>query len=72
MGDLFQRAQQFIGTGFTLHLWNGFVAFAAVMVIGFFLKYFLHTVGRKLIAKGIAQLVVQLSSPNTNVSPKNN
>jgi small-conductance mechanosensitive channel len=51
MGDLYQRVQQFIGTGFTLHLWNGFVAFVTVMVIGFFFKYFLNTAGRKLIAK---------------------
>ncbi|MGD1044123.1 MAG: mechanosensitive ion channel family protein [Bacteroidota bacterium] len=56
MGDLFQRVQQFISTGFTLHLWNGFVAFAAVMVIGFFFKYFLNTLGRKLIAKTDTEL----------------
>ena len=56
MSDLFQRIQQFIGSGFTLHLWNGFVAFATVMVIGFFFKYFLHTVGRKLIAKTDTEL----------------
>ena len=56
MGDLFQRMQHFIGTGFTLHLWNGFVAFTAVMVIGFFFKYFLNTLGRKLIAKTDTEL----------------
>ena len=51
MSDVLQRIQQFIGNGFTLYLWNGFVAFAVVMIVGFFLKYLLHTVGRKLIAK---------------------
>jgi MscS family membrane protein len=56
MEDLFQRVQQIIGSGFTLYLWNGFVAFAVVMFIGFFFKYFLHTVGRKLIAKTDTEL----------------
>jgi MscS family membrane protein len=56
MSDLFERMQQFIGTGFTLHLWNGFVAFAVVMAIGFFVKYFLHTIGRKLVAKTDTEL----------------
>jgi small-conductance mechanosensitive channel len=51
MGDVVQRIQQFIGNGFTLYLWNGFVAFAVVMIVGFFLKYLLHTIGRNLIAK---------------------
>lgn len=48
--------QQFIGSGFTFHLWNGFVAFAVVMIIGFFLKFALHTIGRKLIAKTDTEL----------------
>ncbi len=51
MSDLFQHMKQFIGSGFTLHLWDGFVAFAVIMIIGFCLKYFLNTAGRKLIAK---------------------
>ncbi|RPI02753.1 MAG: mechanosensitive ion channel family protein [Ignavibacteriae bacterium] len=51
MGDLYQRLQQWIGTGFSLYLWNGAVAFAAVMIIGFFFKYFLNTIGRRLVAK---------------------
>ncbi|MCX6122117.1 MAG: mechanosensitive ion channel family protein [Ignavibacteriales bacterium] len=56
MGDVFQHVQQLIGSGFTLYLWNGFVAFAAVMVIGFFFKYFLNTLGRKLIARTNTEL----------------
>jgi MscS family membrane protein len=56
MGDAFQRVQQFIVSGFTLYLWNGFVAFAAVMIVGFFFKYFLNTIGRKLIAKTDTEL----------------
>jgi hypothetical protein len=56
MNDLLQRVQQFIGSGFTLYLWNGIAAFAAVMFIGFFFKYFLHTIGRKLIAKTDTEL----------------
>jgi small-conductance mechanosensitive channel len=56
MSDVFQLVQQFIGSGFTLYLWNGFVAFAVVMIIGFFLKYFLNTVGRKLVAKTDTEL----------------
>jgi len=56
MRDLFQLVQQFIGSGFTLYLWNGFVAFAVVMIIGFFLKYFLQTVGRNLVSKTETEL----------------
>ena len=56
MNDLLQHMQQFIGSGFTLHLWNGFIAFAVVMTIGFCLKYFLNTAGRKLIAKTDTEL----------------
>jgi MscS family membrane protein len=51
MSDVLQHMQEFIGSGFALHLWNGFIAFTVVMVIGFFVKYFLNTIGRKLIAK---------------------
>jgi len=51
MDNLFHRIQQYIDGGFTLHLWNGFAAFAIVMIIGFFFKYFLNTIGRKLVAK---------------------
>jgi MscS family membrane protein len=56
MGDVFQHIQQYVSSGFTIHLWNGFVAFAAVMVIGFFFKFFLHTVGRKIVAKTNTEL----------------
>jgi len=56
MDDVFQRLRQFVGSGLTLYLWNGLVAFITVMVIGFFFKYFLHTVGRKLIAKTDTEL----------------
>jgi hypothetical protein len=38
MNDLLHHMQQFIGNGFALHLWNGFIAFAVVMIIGFCLK----------------------------------
>jgi len=56
MGDIIQRVQQYIGSGFTGYLWNGMVAFFAVMVIGFFFKYFLNTIGRRLIAKTDTEL----------------
>ena len=56
MDGLFQHVQQFIGSGFTLYMWNGIVAFATVMIIGFFFKYFLNTAGRKLIAKTDTEL----------------
>jgi len=56
MGALFQHLRQYIGNGFTIHLWNGFVAFAIVMVIGFFVKYFLNTIGRKLVSKTDTEL----------------
>jgi MscS family membrane protein len=56
MGDVFQRVQQLIGSGFTVHLWNGFLAFAAVMIVGFFFKYFLNTIGRRLVAKTDTEL----------------
>lgn len=46
-----ERFQQAIGTGLTLHVWNGLVAFTTVMVIGFLIKYFLQTAGRKFISK---------------------
>jgi MscS family membrane protein len=48
---MFEHLQQYFGSGFSLHLWNGLVAFVTVMIIGFFMKYFLQTVGRKLISK---------------------
>jgi MscS family membrane protein len=62
MGELIQRVQQFIGSGFTGYLWNGMVAFIAVMIIGFFFKYFLNTLGRKLIAKTDTELDDKLFS----------
>ncbi len=48
---MLEGIQHTIGSGFSLHLWNGLVAFLTVMVVGFFVKYFLQTVGRKLISK---------------------
>jgi small-conductance mechanosensitive channel len=48
---MFEHLQQYFGSGFSLHLWNGLVAFVTVMIIGFFVKYFLRTAGRKLISK---------------------
>ncbi len=45
-----------MGNGFTLYLWNGFIAFATVILIGFFFKYFLQTIGRKIIAKTYTEL----------------
>ena len=48
---MLERLQQLIGSGFSLHLWNGLVAFVTVMIIGFFIKYFLQTAGRKLISR---------------------
>jgi MscS family membrane protein len=48
---MLEGIQQHIGNGFSLHLWNGLVAFLTVMVVGFLLKYALQTVGRKLISK---------------------
>jgi MscS family membrane protein len=51
MGEVFQNVREFVSSGFTIHLWNGFVAFAAVMIVGFFVKYFLNTIGRRLVAK---------------------
>ena len=56
MSDLIQHVPQYIGNGFTLHLWNGFVAFAAVMVIGFFVKLFFNTIGRHLLTKTDTEL----------------
>ena len=56
MSGLFYQIWQYVGSGFTLHLWNAFVAFAVVMIIGFFFKYFLHTIGRKLVAKTDTEL----------------
>jgi MscS family membrane protein len=56
MNVIIQQVQQWISSGFSLYLWNGFVAFTAVMVIGFFFKYFLNTLGRKLIAKTDTEL----------------
>ena len=40
--------EQYIGSGFSLHLLNGLVAFITVMVVGFIVKYLLQTLGRKL------------------------
>ncbi len=40
-----------IGSGFSVFLWNGFIAFATVMIVGFFIKYFLQTIGRKIISR---------------------
>jgi MscS family membrane protein len=48
---MLERFQHLIGNGFSLHLWNGLVAFVTVMIIGFFIKYFLQTAGRKLISR---------------------
>jgi MscS family membrane protein len=48
---MLERFQQTIGNGIPFYIWNGLVAFATVMIIGFFLKYFLQTAGRKLISK---------------------
>jgi MscS family membrane protein len=48
--------QEYVGSGFTLYLWNAFVAFAVVMVVGFFIKNFLNTIGRKLVAKTDTEL----------------
>jgi MscS family membrane protein len=48
---MFERLQQLIGSGLSLHLWNGLVAFVTVMVIGFLVKYFLQTAGRKIISR---------------------
>jgi MscS family membrane protein len=48
---MIDRFQQLIGSGFSLHLWNGILAFVTVMIIGFFIKYFLHTAGRKIISR---------------------
>jgi MscS family membrane protein len=53
---MIERFYQYIGTGFSLHLWNGFVAFATVMIVGFFVKFFLQTAGRKLISKTDTEL----------------
>lgn len=46
-----EQLQQYFGTGLSLHLWNGLVTFVTVMIIGFFIKYFLQTIGRKIISK---------------------
>jgi MscS family membrane protein len=46
-----ERIQQLIGSGFSIHLWNGLVTFVTVMIIGFFIKYFLQTAGRKIISR---------------------
>ncbi len=43
--------EQYFGTELTLHLWNGFLIFAAVLVVGFITKHFLNTVVRKLVSK---------------------
>jgi MscS family membrane protein len=48
---MLERLQQIIGSGLSIHLWNGLVAFVTVMIIGFFIKYFLQTAGRKIISK---------------------
>jgi MscS family membrane protein len=48
---MLERVQQFIGNGFSLHLWHGLLAFLTVMVISYLAKYFLQTIGRKIISK---------------------
>ena len=55
-----ESAQQYIGTGLSAHLWNGLFIFITVIIAGFCLKYFLKTIGRKLILKTDTELDDQL------------
>jgi MscS family membrane protein len=48
---MLQRYQQYFGSALSQHVWDGVIAFVTVMIVGFFLKYFLQTIGRKLIGK---------------------
>jgi MscS family membrane protein len=48
---MMEHFKNYIGTGLQLHLWNGFIAFITVMVIGLMIKYLLQTAGRKIISK---------------------
>lgn len=60
MKTIFERFQTFLqgyfGTEWTLHLINAALFFGAVMVLGFFLKRFLNTAGRRFILRTETQL----------------
>jgi len=53
---MFERVQQYIMSGMTLHVWNALIIFITVMVIGFFIKYILQTAGRRIILRTNTEL----------------
>jgi small-conductance mechanosensitive channel len=48
---MWQWFEQYFGTELALHLWNGILIFAVVLVVGFIIKHLLNTIIRKLVAK---------------------
>ena len=51
---------QYFGTEFASHFMNASFMIAAVVIIGFLLRYFLNTIGRKLVTRTNTQLDDQL------------